>query len=277
MTKTVYFDTNVFDHIHKGIGITKADLLALRSALGAGKISILLSYLNLEEALSALDSCPALAKAELQLILDLADWKRMVKPANMLLSGDINCYARGEVPSQPFISDPAIQSNLRAMLDPSRQDMGELLTIAKESRKQKEEFMAGMRQATKKVLPHAKKLKGQRLTFHEYCERLADKLAESFAERVEVRDACQKRGIKGLLEIRSIRLAVGANLSLTYAQAFEGRTPKFSDSRDICHAVLASAASVFVTQDGAFARLLDRIPIEGFRVVDICELLKEIR
>ncbi len=85
MKKTVYFDTNVFDHIHKGIGVTEADRLALRSAVKTGRISLVLSFLNLEEVLSSMESSPSQANAELQLILDLADWQRLVKPPNMLL------------------------------------------------------------------------------------------------------------------------------------------------------------------------------------------------
>jgi hypothetical protein len=47
MGRKIYFDTNIFDHLVKGIGITEAEERALRSAVNSGHISVLLSYLNL--------------------------------------------------------------------------------------------------------------------------------------------------------------------------------------------------------------------------------------
>lgn len=275
MTKTVYFDTNVFDHIHKKIGVTDADLLTLRSAVKASKLSILLSILNIEETVSVLKSNLALAIAELQLILELADWSKLVKPPDQLLRNDMSCYARGRAPSEPFVVDSVIQLGLRALQIPSQQDIFELLDATREIRKQKEEFMAGMREARKKVLAHVKELKGRRPNFDEYWERLAEKFAEGLAEHESLLETCSKRGIKGLLDVRSMRLYVGASLSLAYAETFEGRTPKIGDSRDLQHAVLAAAADMFVTQDENFAKLLARIPIEGFQVMNLHALLKQ--
>src|SRR3989442_7170650 len=95
MRKTVYFDTNVFDHIHKGIDITEADRLALRSAVENGRISVLLSLLNLEEALCILEQSKTHAIAEVQLILELAEKRQLVKLPSTLLGDDIRCYAQG--------------------------------------------------------------------------------------------------------------------------------------------------------------------------------------
>jgi hypothetical protein len=81
MRLLVYFDTNVFDHLYKkAAGITEQDLQALRSTVYSGKVSILPSTLDVEEILSALNSCPDLALAELQLMHELADWDKLVKP-----------------------------------------------------------------------------------------------------------------------------------------------------------------------------------------------------
>lgn len=277
MVKTAYFDTNVFDHIHKRIGVTDSDLMALRSAVKAGKVSIPFSILNIEETGSALGSNPALAIQELRLILELADRGKLLKPPDQLLRDDICGYARGGVSSEPFVVDSVIQSGLQALENPSQQDISELLVVAKEVQKQKEEFMAGMREAREKVLPHVKKLQGWNPRFEDYWERLAERFAEGFAEHVGLLEPCTNRGIEGLLELRSVRLCVGASLSLAYAETFEGRTPKIGDSRDLQHAVLAAAAETFVTQDGNFARLLTRIPIKDFQVVDLHGLLERIR
>jgi hypothetical protein len=42
------------------------------------------------------------------------------------------------------------------------------------------------------------------------------------------------------------------------------------------HAVLASAADIFVTHDGDLANLMKRIPIENFEVCDLQDLLDKI-
>lgn len=281
MTKTVYFDTNVFDHIHKGIGVTEADWLALRSAVQKGRISILLSILNLEEALCALEQSRTQAIEELQLILELAEKGQLVKPPSLLLCDDIRCYAQDDSLLEPFMTyDPAIQSNLQALVNPDQKDIDDLRLIIKETQNQKEDFVAGMREAKAQVLPVAKEFlrnhQGRPPEWQDYWERLAVRFAEGFAEAQGLLDACRNREIKGLLGVRSVRMAVGASLSLAYAETFEKRTPKMGDSRDMQHAVLATAADAFVTHDRGLARLLARIPMDNFQVLDLRALLQEI-
>jgi len=281
MKKTVYFDTNVFDHIHKGIGVTEDDRLALRSAVKTGRISLVLSFLNLEEVLSSMESSPSQANAELQLILDLADWQRVVKPPNMLLGDDICCYAKGEDLPDPFIAiDPVIQSNLRALMNPSQKEINDLWPVIREAQQQKENFVSRMKEANEKVLPYAKdflrKSHGRSPNWLDYWIRLEEGFAEGFAEHEKVLDACKQRGIKGLLALRSVRMAVGASISLAYAETFEKRTPKIGDSRDMQHAILAAATDTFVINDKSFARLLGRVPINDFQVLDLHAFMERI-
>lgn len=281
ITKTVYFDTNVFDHIHKGIDVTEADRLALRSAVENGRISILLSVLNLEEALCALEQSPTQAIAELRLTLDLVEKGRLVKPAGMLLGDDIQCYAQGDALLAPFITlGPVIQSNIQALVNPNQRDIKALRLIVKETQNQKEDFVIKMREANTKVLPHAKEYlrnaKGRPPDWQDYWERFAERFAEGFVEQQELLEGCRDKGIKGLLGVRSVRMAVGASLSLTYAETFEKRTPKMGDSRDMQHAVLATVADAFVTHDHSLARLLARIPVDRFQVLDLTALLQGI-
>lgn len=108
-------------------------------------------------------------------------------------------------------------------------------------------------------------------------ERLAAGFAESYAERAGFLDACRERGIQDLLRVRSVQMAIGASLSLIYAQTFEGRKPKPSDSRDILHAAAAAATTdMLVTHDQEFARLLPRISVPDFRVGTLHDLLQQI-
>ena len=168
------------------------------------------------------------------------------------------------------------------MQNPNEQDRAEFLGIVEAIKKQKEVFNADMREVREKVLSLNKKgeLRAPHLDFYGFWEAFADEFAERLAKHIGVLYTCQKRGINGLLEVRSVRLCVGANLSLVYAQIFEKCAPDKGDPKDMHHAILASAADTFVTCDGKLAKRLSRIPIEGiedFEVMDLNGLMKLIR
>ena len=215
--RTVYFDTNVFDHIYKGIDVTESGQLLLRAAVETGRISILLSVLNLEETIGVLEKSHAHAIAVLQLMAGLVEKKQIVKPPDMFLRDDIQRYAQGDDLLQPFISlDPVIQSNLEVLTNPGQNDIDELLVIVKEVQKEKEAFVMAMREANAKVLAYAKQFlrryHGKPPDWKDYWESLAERFAEGFVEREKLLDSCRNRGIKGLLALRSVRMAVGASL-----------------------------------------------------------------
>jgi len=287
VARAAYFDTNVFDHIYKKLhGITEADESTLRSLVRAGTVSIPLSILNLEETLLLLEreTRRDLVKAELQLILDLADWQRMAKEPKQLLSDDITSYAQGSAASSPFIEEARlrkIHAGIReTLLNLGPQSISELLGAVSETKTQIAEFKQGMDKGQEKLSPLVEKLRneGQRPPrFDQWWERLAVGLAEGFAERVGILDAYREHGIRDLLKVRSVQMAVGASLSLIYAQTFEGRKPKPSDSRDILHAAAAPAtADMLVTHDQEFARLLPRISVSDLQVGTLHDLLKQI-
>ena len=117
-------------------------------------------------------------------------------------------------------------------------------------------------------------------TFEQYWREAAIRAAEDAAQRVGVLDECRARGIEGLLEIPSVRMAVGSALSLIFAQAREksAQAPRRQDSRDLQHAVMAaSSATVFVTDDGKLLRTVKRVPMPRFDVVDLPEFLAQLR
>lgn len=275
MTRIVYFDTNVFDHLYKQSDGTNTDFHTLRSAVKAGRISILPSFLNFDETLSALKRFPDLAKTEIRLILDLVDSQRLLKPPHVLLSDAIRCYANGDVLPDPFLPfDHSMQTKLQCLANLSQEDIAELLIeVVNETKMQKEDFRTGMKEAKEKVLPFAK---GAPQSFSEYWERLSEKFAEGLAEHEGLLEECGARGIKGLLEIRSIKLCIGIQLSFAYALTYEGRAPQIGDAWDQKHAVQAAATDTFVTQDQKFARLMKRIPIDGFEVLDLQGLIQQI-
>jgi hypothetical protein len=274
---SVYLDTNVFDHIHKRLGVSDGDVSALKAAKAKGSVCFLLSLSVFEEVFCAIKSDPVLGIRELLLVYEFADLERVLKPVQLLVMGEITSYAKGAPRPEPFLEegDP-VRNSLRALASPTQRDIDDLVPLMDESRAQREEFRDGMRAARNEVLKSAKGLRGWKPSFLDYWGRLAEPFAEGYAERAEVLDECKVRGIAGLLALPSVRMGVGINLSLAYAETFEGHAPEMGDSRDQQHAVLASAADIFVTQDQRFATLLQRIPIAGLQIMDLCNFLSRI-
>lgn len=66
------------------------------------------------------------------------------------------------------------------------------------------------------------------------------------------------------------------NLSLIYSHHFEGRNPLSGDSRDILHAIAASSADIFVTNDRGLEAVLARIPADGFQVMNLQAFLNRL-
>ena len=71
-------------------------------------------------------------------------------------------------------------------------------------------------------------------------------------------------------------MLLGVYLAFIYSLRFEGNTPKIGDSRDIYHAVCASATDALLTQDRRFRRLLARVPVVGFEVLDLRGLINQV-
>jgi hypothetical protein len=153
----VYFDTNVFDHIFKNLGVTTAEQNAMRRAVSSGKIRIVLSYLNLEEVLTAALKRPSFAFAELRFILEIVDKSLFVKPANVRLVDDIRCYADNKPLLNPFdILNPVNYRELEELTH-SIQLTDELSFALTSCQEQKKAFVAAMNDASNEVLSPLKK------------------------------------------------------------------------------------------------------------------------
>src|SRR5262249_5536981 len=143
---------------------------------------------------------------------------------------------------------------------------------AYEAQQQKQHFKAQAIQARRQE--RADRRGTQRQSFRAYWQENVNEVIESLAEHEGVLDACRRRGLQGMLAIRSIQMCVGMHLSYGYAQIVEPNTKiDEGDSRDIQHAIVASAADVFITHDKEFRKLLKRVPIEGFQVTGLRDFL----
>jgi hypothetical protein len=102
-----------------------------------------------------------------------------------------------------------------------------------------------------------------------YWDAMAERWVEHMAKDFGVLDKCRAKGIAGLLNVKSVLAHTCIQVSLAYANAYERRTFDTGNSRDIQHVVCASAVRTFVTHDRALAKVLMRLPIPDFEVIEL--------
>jgi hypothetical protein len=252
--------------------VTDADYLTLRNAIQNEKIVIPLSLVLLEETLPVLKTTPFKIQAEWQILEGLVYWEMVVNDHVRLLDEDILAYAHGKSLPPRFVT---LTLPPDWFFNPPQQRLLELKADIEATRKQKQDDLANMKEARRQFL------KGLKFpstgTFEEYWDAAAIPLIEKKAEDLGVLEECNERGLDGLLELRSMKLYVTWYLSYTFTHFIKGERLLHSDSRDHRHAVSASVADIFVTQDSRFARLLKRVQINRFEIIDLQTLLWRLK
>lgn len=270
----VYFDTNIYTHIYnRQDGITDDDVNKLLALIKADKIRILTSVTIIEETVRAILSAPKETIGRLKLIRKLAKRKRIIQ-ANTDFKDDVLCYARGERIHRPFISPP---HTMKEVL--TTPNLFDLPRIAKETKVDIQKQHDKMSDAYKThIEPLATPIRKQKLqpSFKDYWEAMAIPYVEELAKQTGVLEECRQRGLEGLLALRCVYIAALGNISLVYANTYESRTTKRSDSRDMHHAMLSSATDAFITNDNNLRRIMTRMPIEGYEVISLKELLMRV-
>ena len=273
----VYFDTNVFDHLEQRNGVTEEDIYRLGRAVKLEHIRIVLSFLNIEETLFIVKSQSDRAYARVKLILELCDKHLLALGQEEIIDNDILAYANATASHIPFASmDPRVEFNIRNIVKPSGSTLKELEKILKGTRKDKNKFLDCLMNGRAKVKPLADSIGAKKYPFEDYWTNNSIWLVEGITKRAGALAKVKKRGMDGLLKVKSVALAVGANLSLIYSHHLENRAPASGDSRDILHAIVASTADVFVTNDHRLQLVLSRVPVNGFEVKSLQEFLKSL-
>jgi hypothetical protein len=271
---TAYFDTSAYDHIYKRIGVSDSYVADLKKASASNKLRILVGDPNIEELLLTLASNPLLARGQVALLLELTDVTRnLLMPHELMVAADLRAYSAGAaLPSRlaPRALSRALAGNLSRFAEKGKLPSGFMDALA-ETKLQKERYKADMDNARAEVAV-VKRSPAATPNFEEYRSKISPGFARRLARTAGVEEACDQRGIGGLLAVKTIRMSCDANASLVYAQTFEERTPKRSDSRDVIHATLATSADLFVIDDAKFRRLLNRIPLPGLSVLGLAEL-----
>jgi hypothetical protein len=267
----VYFDTNVFDHCEQLNGVNEWDLFRIRRAVKHGCIRVIVGYLNIEETLFIVSSQPKRAEARVKLIFELGDRDLVVRSCKDILDNAFRSYANSQPLQSPFEAlKPQLESELWSFVAPiAANDQRRHKRFINKTSQIKQEHQDFMKQARKRTMLLVPYLGRTQYLFNDFWSGNSGWLAEGLAKRRRVLEKVRRRGLSGLLKVRSVALAVGANLSLIYSHHFERRNPDSGDSRDILHAIAASGSDIFVTNDRRLERVLARIPVDGFRVMNL--------
>jgi hypothetical protein len=275
-----YLDTNAFDHLYKKVGCTSGDIANLRRAIYGRQLSFPLSIHTLEELVLAHGLRPASRVARIKFTLSLANFRRLVKPCAQLLADDIRAYAaRGEA-ERPYLGADVqniMSAGMAELIETDGEDLDEeMVSALQETRRHKDRFLAGMTEAQEGIEPISE-APASEMSFEQYFAKTAPMFAERLAHSLGVAEACGRRGIDGLLTLKSVRISVGAALFLTYERAFEGESVQIGDAADVQHAVSAAAVSeTFVSDDARIRKLLSRVPLDSFEATDLPGFLQKL-
>ncbi len=161
--------------------------------------------------------------------------------------------------------------------------------IASDAQRERASFHATFTNLLRDLGPRDGFAPGARIpTFGEFWNEHKRRVVQTLVEEVGKESGqpdlwylCSERSIDGLLDLRSVNLAVGATIAQMYAHFYnEGRQiPKVkqSDAADARHAIAASVAEMFVTNDSRFRGRLSAVPIKDFRVVELKVFLTELK
>jgi len=267
-----YMDRNAWQDLYdRRSGITAKNVERLRSAVRHREIDIAVSVRCLEETYARHTREPLLAMAEVRFIFDVAGSTnprrvRLVKEPAQHVDDDIRAYAaRLAVPSPYMVLDmsPFLVRGADYRLAEE---------FARATRSEDHSFYDFMDRQRRES---ANRLVG--ISFEDYFETEAPELARGLAEKARALSELEVRGVEGLLELRSVRMAVGSNLSLSYSQRVGNRAPQDGDWGDMFHAIAAAAADVFVTNDRGLAECLRRIPAVPIEIIDLKALFSRLR
>jgi hypothetical protein len=274
-----YLDTNVFDHLYRKAGCTSADIANLRKAIYGRDLSIRLSIHTLEEILLAPRATPQAFAAQIKLTLSIANSRALIKPCDQLLIDDIRAYAARGEPDRPFVRGAmqnAVAAGIAALIESDGEEIeDEFLAALEEAKKQKAQLRDIIVAARTGIDSAAGPY--ERPSFEEYWKTRAAGAAEGLARSAGVVEECARRGIEGLLDVKSVRMAAGAVLSAAYASAFEHEEDQAIERLDVHHPIAAAAvAETFVTDDVRLRVSPARVPMRDFAVMNLQEFLQRL-
>lgn len=274
----VYFDTNVYGHIHRrDDGVTDGHVVEVERAVAAKYLRIFFSYSVIEETNAARLNHLEETNGRFELIRTLAVQDPIVRLHSEIVEADIQAYVCGrELPSKFQKPYPRLGD---VYWDHTAKHYKELDSYARDTLKEVNEFTKDLDDSlNEKIRPLARAAKenNKQQPFDEYWKEMSLPWLELLAARCGLLEECKEKGLAGLLEIPSVRINTFAQVSLTYANSYERSKFHRGNSRDMRHVVCASAVPTFVTHDKELTRLLARMPPPKLDVVNLQTLLARL-
>ena len=213
----------------------------------------------------------------LRTALTFCNFSFVIKPPEQMLRETILGFLSGEQLSPSFEPDRAEVVALSQFLSssPTPEDLGPLID---EIDLTKSAFYEGMLEANERTrkemgiengkLPGSRE--GRTPTFDQYMQAIAPHFAGEALERVGVEEPVDQ---ELLCQVPAVRAYARISASWIYSQVIENRKLRASDGYDMRHLVQASATNGLVTHDAQFGRLVERIGLPAFSVMDLQTLL----
>src|ERR1700730_7809511 len=274
---TVYFDTTVYSHIDKGwIGKEVVDML--RGTLLTAKLTPRLSVTNIEELLGQWETDRPAAIRKLCLARDLVGFDKLLKAPNTLMEEAVRAYAAGSPPPSPFLPEDQREILARRTHRIANGDTnfdgtvsGIIGAVGVLKQTTLNQWTEGRREVHSRLNPDSVEPgHPQRKNITWFLKSEEQTYAEGLAETLGLGEACRKRGLDGLLNVRVVRFYVNALAAyvfdITIGKELQPRAPKWGDDYDFWHIISASTGDAFVTYDDGLFKLLMRLPIDDFRV-----------
>jgi hypothetical protein len=271
-----YLDTQAFDHIYKKIGCTSADIANLRKAIYGRQLSIRISVHTLEEILLGRKAAPQAFAAQIKLTLSLANSRTLVKPCGQLVLDDIRAYAARGQAERPFLPGDVqnqLAEGIAALIESDGEEIEEdFLAVLDQVRQEKQRFYTMLEHARRAADSSSRPPSGW-ATIEQYLDAGVFPVLEALAEQAGVREPCSGRGLRGLLDVKSVRMTFGAALAVSFGHVTTGAV----DSSTFHHAVSAAAvAQTYVSDTTANRELVAHPPIDGLNVVNLPDFLKRL-
>ena len=272
-----YFSTAVFDQLYRKDGCSSADIAALRKAIYGRELTVRLSLHNLEEILTRKERPQALS-AQLRQALSFASLRSLIKPCENLLIDDVRNYAAQGAASNPFLHGPIqddISSGIAELIETDGEEFtDEFRAVLDEVRRQRFKIVTlcdrlRMTIAEKTDEPQSEIFTPEKLRFE-----FGPSLASKIAILAGVSENCAERGLSGLLEIRTVGIAV----MLILANAAE-QSSRWAEVHHVLSA--AAAGGVLVCGAGEEREMLAPFAHAGllpekFEAIGLSELLERV-
>jgi hypothetical protein len=280
-----YFDRNVFSALSElEGGLTADDVEKLRRAVRSGALTILGSSPLLEETAATMAQSREMYRRHMGTVMDLIERRRLIKTGEDILNDDCYSYAVGLPENDRTM--PATVSLIRGF--ERLEDESHVRRVVADRQRERTTDAAHLNALMEEARADERWAGSvPRPSLDELWNQLAVQVVANWVDKrpPEIKKKCHKRGLKKMLELRGFRFDALHFVSMTYTSLFgmtrDPRKVRHGDLHDWHHALCASAANVFVTNEsktrpGHLGHTLSWKPTPGFEVLNLRELLDRV-